>query len=59
MSSPTVSDLAAPAPADVPIGEPVVQLDGVGVRYRLPRERIFSFKDYAIRWLTTDERAAA
>jgi ABC-2 type transport system ATP-binding protein/lipopolysaccharide transport system ATP-binding protein len=51
MSSPTVSDLAAPAPADLHLGEPIIQLDGVGVRYRLPRERIASFKDYAIRWL--------
>ncbi|HET8645089.1 MAG TPA: ATP-binding cassette domain-containing protein, partial [Vicinamibacteria bacterium] len=31
--------------------EPVVALSGVSVRYRLPRERIHSFKDYAIRWL--------
>jgi len=50
MTSPIASEppaVAAAAPAD----EPVVLLDGVGVRYRLPRERIPSFKDYAIRWL--------
>ena len=49
MSSPTASDLAAPALA--PAAAPVVQLDNVGVRYRVPRERIPSLKDYAIRWI--------
>ncbi|MCS7017137.1 MAG: ABC transporter ATP-binding protein, partial [Gemmatales bacterium] len=28
-----------------------IRLDGVSVRYRVPRERIPSFKEYAIRWL--------
>ena len=50
MSSPTVSESAAPA-RPAPGAEPIVQLEGVGVRYRLPRERVPSFKDYAIRWL--------
>ena len=30
---------------------PVVTLQNVSVRYRLPRERIVSFKDFAIRWM--------
>ena len=50
MSSPIASEAAAAA-GPAPVAEPVVQLEGVGVRYRLPRERIPSFKDYAIRWL--------
>ena len=51
MSSPTVSEApAVPATTDV-AADVVVHLDGVGVRYRVPRERIPSFKDYAIRWL--------
>jgi ABC-2 type transport system ATP-binding protein/lipopolysaccharide transport system ATP-binding protein len=29
----------------------VIQLEGVGVRYRAPNERIPSIKEYAIRWL--------
>ncbi len=32
-------------------GQPVIQLQDVSVRYRLPQERIPSFKEYAIRWL--------
>jgi ABC-2 type transport system ATP-binding protein/lipopolysaccharide transport system ATP-binding protein len=37
-------------PAPVPeTMEPVVTLEGVAVRYRLPKERIRSIKDYAIR----------
>jgi ABC-2 type transport system ATP-binding protein len=49
MSSPTVSDTAqlpVPVPTDAP---PVIRLEAVSVRYRLPRERIVSIKDYAIR----------
>jgi len=30
-------------------GEPVIQLDGVSVRYRVPHERIVSIKEYAIK----------
>ena len=30
---------------------PVVSLQGVSVRYRIPRERIHSVKDFTIRWL--------
>lgn len=32
-------------------GQDVIQLENVGVRYRVPSERIASFKEYAIRWL--------
>jgi ABC-2 type transport system ATP-binding protein/lipopolysaccharide transport system ATP-binding protein len=51
MSSPTASDAVlgvAPIPA---AAEPVVRLENVSVRYRLPRERIISIKEYAIRRL--------
>ena len=51
MSSPTVSDLAPPAPSPAAPAAAVVTLENVGVRYRVPRERIPSFKDYAIRWM--------
>jgi len=47
----TESELAAPAPAAPLIGEPLIRLDNVSVLYRVPRERIHSFKEYAIRWL--------
>ena len=51
MSSLTASSpVAAPSrPQDDEA--PVVALENVSVRYRLPRERIRSFKDFAIRWL--------
>jgi len=32
-------------------GEPIVRLQNVSVRYRVPQERIPTFKEYAIRWL--------
>jgi ABC-type polysaccharide/polyol phosphate transport system ATPase subunit len=51
MSSPTVSELPPAVATPAPVREPVVHLDGVGVRYRVPRERIPSIKDYAIRWM--------
>ena len=38
----------APAAVDL---EPLVQLEDVAVRYRMPRERVTSLKDYALRWL--------
>ena len=31
--------------------EPIIQLKDVAVRYRVPQERIPTFKEYAIRWL--------
>lgn len=33
------------------VAEPVIQLERVSVRYRVPHERITSFKEFAIRWL--------
>jgi ABC-2 type transport system ATP-binding protein/lipopolysaccharide transport system ATP-binding protein len=35
----------------VAAAEPAISFEDVTVRYRVPRERILSFKDYAIRWL--------
>jgi ABC-type polysaccharide/polyol phosphate transport system ATPase subunit len=38
--------------SDSPIdGLEVIQLEDVGVRYRVPSERIAHFKEYAIRWM--------
>ena len=50
---PTVSEAAAAAatPATDATELPVVSLQGVSVRYRMPRERIHSVKDFTIRWL--------
>jgi ABC-type polysaccharide/polyol phosphate transport system ATPase subunit len=48
----TESDLApAFVPTATPAAAPVIQLEDVSVRYRVPREKIPSFKEYAIRWL--------
>jgi ABC-type polysaccharide/polyol phosphate transport system ATPase subunit len=44
MSLLTASDLPAK-------GEAVIGLEGVSVRYRVPHERIGTFKEYAIRWM--------
>jgi ABC-2 type transport system ATP-binding protein/lipopolysaccharide transport system ATP-binding protein len=54
MSSPTASSAAldergAEAADSAP--ETVVSLQEASVRFRLPRERIHSFKDFAIRWM--------
>jgi ABC-type polysaccharide/polyol phosphate transport system ATPase subunit len=43
MNSPTVSEPR--------VGDPMIQIEHVGVRYRVPHERIGTFKEYAIRWL--------
>ena len=32
-------------------GDPIIELHDVGVRYRIPRERIPTFKEFAIKWL--------
>jgi len=32
-------------------GEPIIDIEQVGVRYRVPHERIGTFKEYAIRWV--------
>ena len=47
---PTVSELQT---QDIPIEKPmpIIQLDNVSVSYRLPTERIGTFKEYAIRTL--------
>lgn len=44
MNLPTASDLPA-------AGDSVIHLEGVSVRYRVPHERIGTFKEYAIRWM--------
>lgn len=54
MNSPTVSDSqssVSPNPGERPLGEPVIRLENVTVRYKIPRERTSSIKDYAIRRL--------
>lgn len=33
------------------VSHPIIQIRGVSVRYRVPHERIPSFKEYAIRWI--------
>lgn len=42
---------AAPALTASASAQPVIQLEDVSVRYRVPRQRIPSFKEYMIRWL--------
>lgn len=52
MSLPIVPNPAiAPLTTETPTGEPVIILDDVTVRYRVPRERIRTFKEFAIRRL--------
>jgi ABC-2 type transport system ATP-binding protein len=49
MNMPTVSELITPE-----IGmnnQPVVKLENVSVRYRVPRERVSGIKEYTIQWL--------
>jgi ABC-type polysaccharide/polyol phosphate transport system ATPase subunit/SAM-dependent methyltransferase len=43
--------IEAPPAQPAPSPEPVIRLDAVSVKYRLPRERIRTFKEYAIRRL--------
>ena len=51
MSSLTASE-AASAAAPAPVERPTaIRLEGVSVQYRVPHERIASFKEYAIRFL--------
>lgn len=40
-----------PATIDIPDHEAAIRLENVSVRYRVPRERIGTFKEYIIRWL--------
>jgi len=52
MSSLTGYSAAVPvSQAPVAAAEPLISFEDVSVRYRVPRERILSFKDYAIRWI--------
>jgi ABC-type polysaccharide/polyol phosphate transport system ATPase subunit len=52
MSSPTVSEDAAGALAAArAVDDAIIRVDEVSVRYRMPHQRIPSFKDYAIRWV--------
>ena len=51
MSLPTASDSPDGLPAVPATPEPVIRLEKVSVRYRLPRERTLSIKEYAIRRL--------
>jgi lipopolysaccharide transport system ATP-binding protein len=37
--------------SDVSAENPLIQIDGLSVCYRVPQERIPSFKEYAIRWI--------
>jgi lipopolysaccharide transport system ATP-binding protein len=50
MSLHTASEQALQQP-DFNLSQPVVRLQNVSVRYRVPQERIPTFKEYAIRWL--------
>ena len=51
MSSRIAPEQAARRAVPEALADPVVLLDAVSVRYRVPRERIESFKEYAIRRL--------
>lgn len=52
MNLPTASKLSIEAPAESPIApSDVIRLENVGVRYRVASERIFTFKEYIIRWI--------
>ncbi len=44
----TVSNGKPKGMEEPPDSEIIIRLEGVSVRYRLPRERIASFKEYAI-----------
>jgi ABC-type polysaccharide/polyol phosphate transport system ATPase subunit len=55
MNLPTASNPSIGQPLhrsdDFSHSTPVIQLEDVAVRYRVPQERIPTFKEYAIRWL--------
>ena len=53
MPSDTSAELALSGPIEAGVAT-AVALDGVSVQYRVPRERISSFKHYAISWLKRD-----
>ena len=46
----TISENPRPVSANSD-SEPVIQLTNVSVRYRVPRERVGTFKEYMIRWM--------
>src|SRR4051794_38138904 len=48
-SEPSVPEQAAERASD-PV-EPVIRLEGVSVKYRVPRERMRTLKEYAIRMI--------
>lgn len=51
MNLPTVSELQPIATMEALKPQPVIRLENVSVRYRVPQERIGTFKEYAIRWI--------
>lgn len=52
MNLPTASELSIEAPAERAVtSSEVITLEHVGVRYRVASERIFTFKEYLIRWI--------
>ncbi len=51
MSSVTVSEASYGAPASTGEQEEVIRLENVTVAYRVPQERIDTFKEYMIRWM--------
>lgn len=51
MSSVTVSETLYGAPVSAGEQEEVIRLEDVSVAYRVPQERINTFKEYTIRWV--------
>jgi len=51
MSSVTVSEALFGSPASAGEQEEVIRLENVSVAYRVPQERINTFKEYVIRWM--------
>jgi ABC-type polysaccharide/polyol phosphate transport system ATPase subunit len=51
MSSVTVSEASYGAPAYAGDQKEVIRLENVSVAYRVPQERIDTFKEYTIRWM--------
>lgn len=50
MNSHTASNILSKSKAPAP-SEPVISLTNISVRYRVPQERIGTFKEYLIRWM--------
>ena len=51
MNSVTVSEASYGAPASTGEQEEAIRLENVSVAYRVPQERIATFKEYMIRWM--------